>query len=103
MSWTTPADLRAQVQKLWDKGELLRPCVQGYALFPRRLRLTGPTSTELTERFDEARIYLESAASLMGPWTLVPSITPIGASVRWEDSFATPPNTRFYRRRTTKL
>ena len=57
----------------------------------------------VTERFDEARIDLESAASLMGPWTLVPSITPIGATVRWEDSFATPPNTRFYRRRITKL
>ena len=64
MSWTTPADLRAQVQKLWDKGQLLAAVVQGAppsdgnALFPRRLRLTVPTSTELTERFDEVRAWM---------------------------------------------
>jgi hypothetical protein len=58
MSWTTPADLRAQVQKLWDKGDLLRPCVQGHGMPPRRLRLVGPTSTELTERFDEVRAWM---------------------------------------------
>ena len=44
MSWTGAADLRAQVQKLWDKGDLLRPCVQGAVMLPRRLRFTGPTS-----------------------------------------------------------
>jgi hypothetical protein len=58
MNWTTPADLRAQVQKLWDKGDLLRPCVQGATMPPQRLRLTGPTSTELTERFDEVRAWM---------------------------------------------
>lgn len=58
MSWTTPADLRAQVQKLWDKGDLLRPCVQGETLAPRRLRLLGPTSTELSERFDAVRAWM---------------------------------------------
>ncbi|MEO8117965.1 MAG: Wadjet anti-phage system protein JetD domain-containing protein [Rhodoferax sp.] len=58
MNWTTPADLRAQVRKLWDKGELLRPCVQGELMLPRRLRLAGPTSAELTERFDEVRAWM---------------------------------------------
>ncbi len=58
MTWTTPADLRLQVQKLWDKGELLRPCVQGEAMLPRRLRLVGPTSTELSERFDDVRAWI---------------------------------------------
>ena len=57
----------------------------------------------VTERLSEVLVNLESAATLMGPWTPLPSITPIGASLRWKDSFATPPNTRFYRRRTTKL
>jgi hypothetical protein len=60
MTWTTPADLRAQVQKLWDKGELLRPCVQGGVGPPRRLRLTGPNSTELTERFDDVRVWMKA-------------------------------------------
>ncbi|MDO8440091.1 MAG: DUF2220 family protein [Polaromonas sp.] len=58
MSWTSAADLRAQVQKLWDKGDLLRLCLPGDAMLPRRLRLVGPTSTELTERFDEVRAWM---------------------------------------------
>ncbi|MDZ7939078.1 MAG: DUF2220 family protein [Rhodoferax sp.] len=60
MTWTTRADLRLQVQKLWDKGDLLRPCVQGQAVPPLRLRLVGPSSTELTERFDEVRMWMKA-------------------------------------------
>jgi hypothetical protein len=37
MSWTRPAALRAQVQKLWDRGDLLASVVTGEPLFPRRL------------------------------------------------------------------
>lgn len=55
MSWTTPADLRAQVSKLWDRGELLAGVAQGAGLFPKRLVLKGPTSTEIGDRFDEVR------------------------------------------------
>ncbi|TXT40160.1 MAG: hypothetical protein FD135_1554 [Comamonadaceae bacterium] len=60
MTWTTPADLRNQAQKLWDKGDLLRPCVQGEVMPARRLRLTGPSSTELTERFDDVRAWMKA-------------------------------------------
>jgi hypothetical protein len=73
MTWTTPADLRAQVQKLWDKGELLRPCVQGDALPPRRLRLSGPSSTELSERFDDVRAWMAALGCN----------APVGAAPRW--------------------
>lgn len=59
MTWTTCADLRDQVQKLWDKGDLLRPSVLGTAILPRRLRLSGPTSAELTERFDDVRAWMK--------------------------------------------
>jgi hypothetical protein len=58
MTWTTPANLRSQVQKLWDKGELLRPYVLGQVMPPRRLRLTGPSSSELAERFDDVRTWM---------------------------------------------
>lgn len=58
MSWTTAADLRAQVQKLWDKGALLRPSVQGAAMPALRLRLVGPTSSELSDRFDDVRTWM---------------------------------------------
>ncbi len=60
MTWTTPVDLRAQVQKLLDKGELLRLCVQGQTMPPRRLRLTGPSSIELAERFDDVRAWMKA-------------------------------------------
>ncbi len=60
MTWTTPADLRAQVQKLWDKGDLLRPCVQGEPVPPRRLRLTAPSSSDLADRFDEVRAWMKA-------------------------------------------
>jgi hypothetical protein len=58
VNWTTAADLRAQVQKLWDKGDLLRPLVQGGGVPAQRLRLVGPSSTDLTERFDEVRAWM---------------------------------------------
>lgn len=58
MTWTMPVDLRAQVQKLWDRGELLASLVTGESLFPKRLVLKGPTSTEMTDRFDEVRAWI---------------------------------------------
>ena len=56
-SWTTPADLRRQVQRLWDRGAILAAEVTGEALFPKRLALRRPGSAELHERFDEARAW----------------------------------------------
>ena len=58
MSWTRPANLRAQVQKLWNRGELLASLVTGESLFPKRLALKGPTSTEMADYFDEARAWI---------------------------------------------
>jgi hypothetical protein len=55
MSWTSPTDIRQHIQKLWDKGALLASVVNNEALFPRRIPLKAPTSTQLLERFDEAR------------------------------------------------
>lgn len=46
-SWTSPADLRAQVQKLWDRGDLLTSLVTDETIFPKRLLLKSPTSAEL--------------------------------------------------------
>jgi hypothetical protein len=55
IKWTRPADLRAQVQKLWDKGELLAPLLDREKRFPRRLILKGPASAEIAERFEAVR------------------------------------------------
>lgn len=63
-AWTTSADLRAQVLRRWDKGELLAELATPSDMFPLRLSLRGPTSSELSERFDEVRAW--SAALQQG-------------------------------------
>jgi hypothetical protein len=60
--WTTPADLRRQVQRHWDSGRLLAAGVTsgtgGESLFPLELRLRGPDSRALSERFEEVRQWI---------------------------------------------
>lgn len=69
MKWTTPADLRIQVQKLWDRGLLLASLAGGESLFPRRLALKGPDSRELSERFAEVRDWI-AQLSAAGPYRI---------------------------------
>lgn len=75
MSWTDAAQLRTQLQKLWDSGALLASVVPGAAeatpefsasagLFPRRLVLKGPTSGEMAERFQEVRAWAAALRAL---------------------------------------
>jgi len=58
MTWTRPADLRTQVQKLWDKGDLLRALIDPTSWQPRRLRLVVPDSNELSAQLDAVRAWL---------------------------------------------
>ncbi|MBS0353827.1 MAG: hypothetical protein JSR83_07980 [Proteobacteria bacterium] len=62
MNWTTSADLRAQVQRLWDRGELLRASVSDASEWPRRLSLKAPTASDLTERFEAVRNWVHAVA-----------------------------------------
>ena len=67
MPWTSALDLHAQTQKLWDKGTLLSELVNQWVngksespgSFPRRLRLQSPATSELSARFEDARIWAE--------------------------------------------
>jgi hypothetical protein len=56
--WTSATDLRSQIQKLWDRGEILSGLVTGEALFPKRLMLRGPSSAEMIDRFEEVRTWI---------------------------------------------
>ena len=58
MNWTTASDLKAQLRRLWERGELLRPLVTGEPRFPLRLTLKGPGSTELAEQFESVRAWI---------------------------------------------
>jgi hypothetical protein len=66
MRWTTPTDLKAQVQKLWDRGLLLAYLSGGASVFPRRLTLKGPDSRELSERFSEVRDWIVQLSATAG-------------------------------------
>jgi hypothetical protein len=57
MNWATPADLCAQVQRLWERGQLLAAMVDRGDTFPLRLALKRPTSTDLSDRFDGVRTW----------------------------------------------
>ncbi len=60
MSWTTPQDLREQLERLWNKGRILTDMTGEGGLFPLALRLVGPDSHEWSSRFDEARRWARS-------------------------------------------
>ncbi|MES2128292.1 MAG: Wadjet anti-phage system protein JetD domain-containing protein [Pseudomonadota bacterium] len=60
MTWTSATDLRQQVLKLWERGELLAALAGTGSAFPRRLVLKCPSSTDITERFEEVRAWAAS-------------------------------------------
>ncbi len=62
MSWTTPADLRAQVQRLWDRGDLLRAAVTDAGPKPLRLNLKAPLASDLSDRFEAVRDWVRAIA-----------------------------------------
>lgn len=64
MNWTSPRDLRAQLQRCWDRGDLLAGMVSGESSFPRRLTLKGPTSVQLSEHFDTVRAWIAELGAL---------------------------------------
>ena len=63
--WSTPDDVRAQVQRLWQRGELLRAAVDGDALqWPLRLRMRVPGAAELAARFEDVRAWVRALAGM---------------------------------------
>lgn len=63
MSWTSARDLKAQLMRLWERGELLRDAVTGVPRFPMRLSLRQPGSADITERFNEVRNWAAQLAA----------------------------------------
>jgi len=59
MSWTTPAELKCQVQKLWDRGLLLSTFCGGEEIFPKQLTLKKPNSRELSDSYSEVRDWIK--------------------------------------------
>ena len=67
MIWTTPKDLKAQVVRWWERGELLRELVvTGEGRFPMRLSLRMPGSADLTDRFVDVRAWVAELDAARG-------------------------------------
>jgi hypothetical protein len=64
MSWTTANDLKAQLRRLWDRGELLRRLIHAEMDSPLRLTLKGPSSAELSDRFESVRAWIAELAAI---------------------------------------
>ncbi len=63
-NWTGQQELRAQLQRLWDRGDLLAELLTDGSSFPRRLSLKGPSSGEMSERFDAVRKWISGLSAL---------------------------------------
>jgi hypothetical protein len=65
MNWTTTSELRVRLQRLWERGDWLRSIVDGTeGLFPLRLSIKSPSSSELAERFDAVRAWIAEIAAI---------------------------------------
>jgi hypothetical protein len=72
-TWTTPADLRKQVERLWRNGWLLSSCLSGDDLFPRKLTLKAPRASEIAERYGDVRGWIADLQSGSRHYRLVRS------------------------------
>ena len=64
MNWTGKAELLAQLHRLWARGDWLGALVQGETVFPYRIKLKTPGSSELAERFDAVRNWIAELVTL---------------------------------------
>ena len=60
MSWTTPQDVTAELERHWQRGRILSARLTGEALFPLALKLKRPSPGDLSRRFSEARTWIQS-------------------------------------------
>jgi hypothetical protein len=60
LPWTSPADIKTQLQRLWNQGRMLAARLNGETLFPLTLRLRVPDAKALSERFDEVRKWIRA-------------------------------------------
>jgi hypothetical protein len=60
MSWTTPEQIAAEVEKRWRRGDILAARVTGEPLFPLRVRLRRPSPRDIVERFGDVADWARS-------------------------------------------
>jgi len=63
VTWTGTKELKAQLARLWERGDLLRDALTGLVRFPLRMSLSTPDSAHITDRFDEVRQWAAELAA----------------------------------------
>jgi hypothetical protein len=66
VSWTGPEELKAQVQRLWDRGLLLAATLDDSLEFPLRMQLKIPSSREMTDDFQAVREWVAALRETRG-------------------------------------
>jgi len=70
MNWTTPADITAEIEKRWQRGEILAARITGVPLFPMHVRFRRPSARDITNRFgdvqDWARALMDASRTVQG-------------------------------------
>jgi len=56
--WTTPTDVVNRLRKRWDRGEFLRAWAQDLPFETVCVPIRGPSTAELSTRFDDARSWV---------------------------------------------
>jgi len=65
MNWSQPADVYTQLERLWQRGELLRAVVDPHALdWPLRLSLKSPGARDLSHHFEAVRDWVRSITAM---------------------------------------
>jgi hypothetical protein len=59
VNWTTPAGIKKQLHRLWDRGKLLSTLMESNELFPYRVALKGPASIETVDEFPAVRQWID--------------------------------------------
>jgi hypothetical protein len=54
-TWTTSADLREQVLRVWERGKILAAGITGEPLFPLKLSLRRPDAKAMAQSFEAVR------------------------------------------------
>jgi hypothetical protein len=62
--WTTPADVIARLRRRWDRGEFLRTWAQDLPFETVRVPIRGPSTAELSTRFDDVRSWVATWAAV---------------------------------------
>ncbi len=65
-NWSDKKHLLQQLQRLWDRGLLLREAIQPEALFPLRLSFKTPASKDLSTQVEAVRRWLAEIEKLEG-------------------------------------